>query len=188
MSIPPRITVSSVVQSSWIFLAWALASCSIFEKPVEEPKAPVAVLPSVTSVPAVRSSADELVAYAASIRSFSENALAAEASKRKREAGDVSRVKAAIALSISAQADEGEILALVEPLEKRATDRDVKAMAGFLQAMALERRRLKENAAARLRDEHRASDAQRQRADALQQKLDALSELEKSLSDRKTSP
>ena len=162
----------------------ALAACSMLEKPAEE-KAPVTTV-AASSVPAAaeRSPAEDLVAYLAFARGLSENALAAEASKRRHEAGDVSKVKAAIALSLSPQADDAEIVALVEPLERRAADRDVRAMAGFLHVMALERRRLKESASARLRDEHRATDAQRQRADALQQKLDALSELEKSLSDR----
>jgi hypothetical protein len=67
-------------------------------------------------------------------------------------------------------------------------------MASFLHTMAGERRRLRESAAAanaRLREERKAVDAQKQRADTLQeraaqlqQKLDALTELEKSLSDR----
>ena len=69
-------------------------------------------------------------------------------------------------------------------------------MASFLQAMAGERRRLRESAAAsgtRLREERHAREVEKQRADALQeraaqlqQKLDALSDLEKSLSDRPT--
>jgi hypothetical protein len=69
-------------------------------------------------------------------------------------------------------------------------------MASFLLVQAAERKRLKEGAAAagsRLRDERRATEAQKQRADALQeraaqlqQKIEALTELEKSLSDRQT--
>ena len=61
-------------------------------------------------------------------------------------------------------------------------------------SMTVERRRLRESAAAAdksLRDERKAVEAQKQRADALQervtqlqQKLDALSEIEKSLSER----
>ena len=134
------------------------------------------------------SSANELVAYLAQIRGLNETALGAEAARQRREATDLARVKAALALALSAQADEAEILALVEPVTRREeTDPGVKAMAGFLQALATERRRLKQNAAAagtRLKEEQRAAEAQKQRADALQQKLDALTELEKSLSDR----
>ena len=169
----------------WAAIALVLAGCATMGKAPEAP-APPAVATAAAPSP-VRSTADELVAYVAHIRTLPENALPAEASKRKREPGDVAKLKAAIALSFSSQADEAEIIAIVEPVEKRATDRDVKAMAGFLQALSVERRRLKESATARLRDEHRAAEAQRQRAEALQQKLDALSALEKSLSDRTSS-
>jgi hypothetical protein len=115
-------------------------------------------------------------------------ALAAEAARRRREATDLAHVQAAFALSLSPQSDEADVLALVEPLARKDNgDRDVKAVASFLQAVMTERRRLRESATAagaRLRDERRALDAQKQRADALQQKLDALTDLEKSLSDR----
>jgi hypothetical protein len=67
-------------------------------------------------------------------------------------------------------------------------------MASFLHVLAAERRRLRETAAARERDERRAHQALRARAEAaqeraaqLQQKLDALTALEKSLSERQTS-
>jgi hypothetical protein len=134
------------------------------------------------------STAGELLAYLARLRNMGESALNAEAARRKREAGDLARVKTALALSLSPQADESDILALVDPIaRKESADRDVKAMASFLQVLATERRRLKESAAAsavRLRDERRAHDAQKERAEALQQKLDALTDLEKSLSER----
>ena len=132
--------------------------------------------------------AGELVAYLAGLRNMNESALNAEAARQKRERGDLARVKAALALSLSPQTEESDILALVDPAARsEGADRGLKAMAGFLQVLAAERRRLKESAAAaavRLRDERRAYDAQKQRADALQQKLDALTDLEKSLSDR----
>jgi hypothetical protein len=157
-----------------------LAACASTQEPAPAERAPA----PVPGPAAQRSSADELLAYMAQVRAMPEPALSVEAAKRRREPGDLGRVKAAMALSFSAQSDEAEILALVEPVEKRAGDRDVKAMAGFLQAMALERRRVKESSAARLRDERKALDAQRQRAEELQQKLEALSALEKSLSAR----
>jgi hypothetical protein len=164
-----------------LFLAFLAAACATTKEPA--PTQSAAVMPA-PAAGASRSSADDLLAYMARVRTMPEPALAAEVARHRRETGDLSRVKAALALAVSPQSDEAEILALVEPVEKRAGDRDVKAMAGFLQAMALERRRAKESSAARLRDEHKALDAQRQRADDLQQKLEALSALEKSLSDR----
>jgi hypothetical protein len=176
--------VKGALRIAFAALACAPAACSMFKGPGDRACAPAAVTASTPTLPATRSSADELLAYVAHVRTLPEAALASEAAKRRREAGDVARLKAAIALAFSSQADESDILAMVEPLEKRTADRDVRAMAGFLQAMILERRRVKENASARLRDEHKALDAQRQRAESLQQKLDALSELEKSLSAR----
>lgn len=146
-----------------------------------------------------RSPAEEVVGYVASLRVMNEGALAAEAARQRqaavRQATDIARVKAAIALSLASPAEEGEILALLEPASKRDNgDGDLKAMASFLQVITTERRRLRESATtagSRLRDERRAHEAQKQRADALQeraaqlqQKLDALTELEKSLSDR----
>ena len=163
-----------------LFVALLAAACATTREPA--PAQSASVMPAPSS--AVRSSAEDLLAYVAQLRAMPEPALAAEVARRRKEAGDVARVKAALALSFAPQADEAEILALVEPVEKHAADRDLKAMAGFLQAMALDRRRAKESSAARLRDEHKAHDAQRQRADELQQKLEALSALEKSLSDR----
>jgi uncharacterized protein YlxW (UPF0749 family) len=106
-------------------------------------------------------------------------------------------VKLGLALSLSPTGEEAEIIALLEPVaRKESADDDVRAMASFLLVQAAERKRLKEGAAAagsRLRDERRATEAQKQRADALQeraaqlqQKIEGLTELEKSLSDRQT--
>lgn len=166
-------------------LALLLASCAL---PERDAPPPAASAEPVAAAAAGRTQADEIVAYLAHLRGMGEPALAAEAARRRREGNDASHVKAALALSLSAQADEGEVLALVEPVAKKDNgSRDLKAVASFLQAQMIERRRLRESAAAagtRLREERRAAEAQKQRADALQQKLDALTELEKSLSDR----
>jgi hypothetical protein len=162
-------------------LACALAGCAMVDRIAPASEAPPAV-------PVARSSADELVAYLARLRALGESALAAEAARVRRESGDLAKVKAAMALSLVPQSEESDILALVDPaVRKENSDRDVRAMASFLHVLATERRRLKESAAAagaKLRDEKRAAETQKQRADTLQQKLDALTELERSLSDR----
>jgi hypothetical protein len=170
-----------------------VSACAMLDK-----AAPVATAPSSTSLSG-RSNADELVLYMAGLRGMSDAALTAEASRQKQAAGrdntDLGRVKAALALTLAHPADETEILALLEPVTRReTTGPDLRTMAGFLQVIVVDRRRLRESAAAaggRLRDERRAFEAQKQRAEALQeraaqlqQKLDALTELEKSLSDR----
>ena len=138
--------------------------------------------------------ASELLGYLARVRPMSDAQLTTEAARQKRGGDEMSRVKAAIALTL-AQGDDAEIVALVEPIARRGgAEPDVRAMAGFLLALAADRRKLRDNAAAaaaRVRDERRAQEQLKQRADAateraaqLQQKLDALTEIERSLSDR----
>ena len=180
-------------------LACCAAGCAMVERAVP-------VMLASPARPAVVTAADEMVAYLARLRGLDDRALAAETLRQKQaargDASDLARVKVALALSLAADAPEGEILALVEPVARKdAADDDLQAMASFLQVQAGERRRLRESAAAagaRLREERRQHETQKQRADALQertaqlqeraaqlqQKLDALSELEKSLSDR----
>ena len=179
-----------------------LAGCSLFQPPpVEENSAPVAeaaVIPIVGP-----STAQELMAYMSRLRNMSESALNAETHRQRmaiqRQPSDITRLKMAMAMTISPQTEEADILAIVDPIARNETkDADVRAMASFLQGIAIERRRLKESATAagtRLRDERRARESEKQRADAmqeraaqLQQKLDALTELEKSLSDRPNPP
>jgi hypothetical protein len=164
-----------------VLLACALSGCAMVDRVAPSSEASPAV-------PAARTNAEELVAYLARLRTLGDSALAAEAARQRKESGDLARVKAAMALSLSPQAEESDILALVDPAVRRENaDRDVRAMASFLHVLATERRRLKESAAAagaKLRDERRAAETQKQRADSLQQKLDALTELERSLSDR----
>lgn len=145
----------------------------------------------------------ELLAYLGLLRGMTEAQLAAEAARMRslaqRDRDDLTRVKAATALALAPPADEAEVSALVDPVARReGADPDVRSMASFLQAMVADRRRLRESAAAttaRLREERRLVEAQKQRADALQeraaqlqQKLDAFTEIEKSLSDRQVPP
>lgn len=183
-----------------LVVALALAGCAQMEKVF----APAPDATSSAAAPARsslrRSAADELVSYLARLKNMNEGAVNAEAARQRqaaqRDTNEVGRIKAAMALVVAGQAEEADVLALVDPLA-RAGDADVRAMASFLQGIAHERRRLKESAAAagaKLRDAQRARDSEKQRAEALQeraaqlqQKLDALTDLEKSLSDRRNS-
>ena len=179
----------------WLLAPLALAAgCAAVAPQPSAPGAAPAAAPERASAAAPRAGGQELMAYLARLRPMSEAQLAAEAARQRRAEGDLARVKAALALTL-AHADESEVAALVEPVARRASaDPEVRAMAGFLHVMALDRRRLRENATAagaRLRDERRAQEALKQKADAateraaqLQQKLDALTEIERSLSDR----
>jgi hypothetical protein len=185
--------------AAFAFLVAALLpACSLLEK-LEPANATAAPAPPAPA----SSSGNELMAYLAKLKTLDETALGAEAARQRRAASleptDVARLKYALALTLAAQSEEGDILAAVDPLvRKPGADPEVRAMASFLHGIASERRRLKESAAAagaKLRDERRARDTERQRAEALQeraallqQKLDALTELEKSLSDRQNPP
>ena len=159
--------------------------------------------PAERETPAGRSSADEMMAYVGRLTALRESALPAEAARQRelmqRDGSDLTRVKAALALSLASPGDDAELHALVDPVARASGgDADVRSMASFLQALAAERRRARESAAAatgRLRDERRAAESEKKRADALQeraaqlqQKLDALTEIEKSLSDRQGTP
>jgi selenocysteine-specific translation elongation factor len=177
----------------------SLAGCSLFERPAE-PAPAAAAEPAPLLAPLLgRSTAQELMAYMGRLRAMNETSLAAETTRQRQAAQkqptDVAKLKVAMAMVIAPQAEETDILAVVDPIaRKESAEAEVRAMASFLQGIAVERRRLKESAAtagARLRDERKARETEKQRAEAmqeraaqLQQKLDALTDLEKSLSDR----
>ena len=190
-------------RSCLLLACLAAAACETTAPQSAKSPQPRAAAPSIASLfGRGATTADELVAYLDRIRVLGDSALTAEAARQRalaqRENSDLARVKAALALALSHPAEEGDILALVDPVARKAgADADLKAMASFLQALAGDRRRLRESATAagarQLREERRAHEAQKQRADALQeratqlqQKLDALTEIEKSLSDRQS--
>jgi chromosome segregation ATPase len=179
-------------------LALCVAAAGVPACTTVERLVPVLVPPGAAA-PAEASASRELFEYMSRLRGLNDAALSAEAMRARqatsKDPSDVSRVKAGIAMSLSREPDEGDIVTILEPVARRENgDPEVRAMASFLQANAQERRRLRESAAtarATLRDERRAMEAQKQRVESLQeraaqlqQKLDALTELEKSLSDR----
>ena len=160
-----------------------------------------ALAPSTPPAARAPATAERLLASLARMTTMDELALAAEAA-RAREAAErgsdpFASVEAALALSLAATPDDAQILDLVAPVlaAQPPADPGIRAMAGFLQGMVLERRKLRESAtaaAAKSRDERREAlaqkqraDAQQERADRLQHKLEALTNLEKSLSNRK---
>jgi hypothetical protein len=176
-----------------------LAGCTVLDQ-IFPPRTAPAV--AEMQAPPERSSAQELVAYLARLRNLSESALATETTRQRQAASrapsDLAKAKLALALAMNPNGEDADVLTVVDPLARReGGDPEVRAMASFLQGIVHERRRLKESAAAagaKLRDERRAREVEKQRAEALQeraaqlqQKLDALTDLEKSLSDRQTS-
>ena len=177
------------MRAAAILLPVMLAACAA---PGPTPVSATAPPPAAHALPGTQSYAEDLLAYVGRLRSMNDAALGAEAARMKRDASDVARVKAALAMTLAAQSDEADILELVEPVARGTrADRDVRAMATLVQAMAAERRRLKQRVAAaagEVREERRVAETQKQRAEALQQKLDALTELEKSLAQRESQP
>jgi hypothetical protein len=147
------------------------------------------------------SPADQLLGALARLKAMDEVALTTEVARARAAAdatpGDLAHLEAALALAVWPPAEDAEILARLAPVlrESPPAAAEVRAMAGFLQGMVLERRKLRESAtaaAAKSRDDRREAlaqkqraDAQQERADRLQQKLEALINLEKSLSNRK---
>ena len=99
-------------------------------------------------------------------------------------------------LAMAAAPDDEQVLALVAPVLAAfpPAEPDLRAMAGFLQGMASERRKLRDGlaaASAKSREDRREAqsqrlraEAQQERADRLQAKLEALTNLEKSLANR----
>jgi hypothetical protein len=174
----------------------ALASACSFIPQASAPSRPA--VPAVVRAP---TTSEKLVAYLATIRAMDEAALAAEAARSRTgmelQPGDFARVELAMVLIASPQSDEAEILAVLSPAlrDTPPVDTDLRAMAGFLHAIATERRKLREGLVAtnaKLKEDRREAqsqklraDAQQERADRLQQKLEALTNLEKSLANRK---
>ena len=166
--------------------AGALAASCATPAPVA-PNASEPTPVAASGPPAGVSYAEDMVTYLARIRTMNDAALLSEAARMKRDASDLARVKAALAMTLSSQADEAEIIELVEPVSRKPGASDVRAMAALLNANAQERRRLKQraiNTAGELREERKLVEAQKQRAEQLQQKLDALTDLERSLATR----
>lgn len=175
-----------------LLIAAVLAGCTV---------APPARTPGPAPVVAAPSTADRLLASLARMKAMDEAALAAETARTRQAVqeapSDYSRLEAALALALSPATDEAEILGLLGPVlrETPPAGPELRAMAGFLQGMASERRKLREGlaiASAKSRDDRREAQSQRQRADTqqeraerLQQKLEALTNLEKSLANRK---
>jgi hypothetical protein len=169
-------------------VAVVAAGCAAFQGPPPRPKPPPVAAPSP---------ADRLVAALDRVVRMDERGRAGEATRAKHTAAgdpdDFARLEAALALSVASPPDDEAVLALVAPVLQSPVPA-MRAMAGFLQGMSLERQKLREGlaaASAKARDDRRdahaqklRADAQQDRADRLQQKLEALTNLEKSLADR----
>ena len=159
-----------------------------------------ALAPSTPPAARAPATAERLLASLARMTTMDELALAAEAARAREaaERGSVpfASVEAALALSLAATPDDAQILDLVAPVlaAQPPADPGIRAMAGFLQAIASDRRKLRDSLATagaksrHYRQEAQSlrlrAEAQQERADRLQLKLEALTNLEKSLANR----
>ena len=168
----------------------AAAACAL-----QEPAPTRSAGASTASAPA-----GALVDYLRQLEALSPQAREAETARARelalRDGTTAARTRAALALSLEPEPDDATILSLLEPVVASEPEgSEVRVVASFLHAMASGRRRLRESAdtaGSKLREEHRAREAEHGRAETervraaeLQQKLDALSELEKTLSDQR---
>jgi hypothetical protein len=160
---------------------------------VAPPAAPAQAAPAAHT-------ADRLLASLARLLALDESGLHAEIARRRADLasapGNFARVEAAMAVAMAPAPDDEQVLALVGPVLAAfpPAEPELRAMAGFLQGMASERRKLREGlaaASAKSREERREAqsqrlraEAQQERADRLQAKLEALTNLEKSLATR----
>lgn len=175
-------------------LAALAAGCAMSPPaPVPAAKAPVQAAPAAHT-------ADRLLASLARLLALDEAGLNAEIARRRAELatnpGHQARVETALAVAMAPAPDDELVAALVAPVLAAfpPAEPDLRAMAGFLQGLATERRKLRDGlaaASAKSRDDRRESqaqrlraDAQQERADRLQAKLEALTNLEKSLANR----
>jgi hypothetical protein len=177
-----------------LFLAALAAGCAM----APPAPAPVARAP-VQAAPAAHT-ADRLLASLARLLALDESGLNAEIARRRADLvanpGNLARVEAAMAVAMAPAPDDEQVEELVAPVLAAfpPAEPDLRAMAGFLQGMASERRKLRDGlaaASAKSRDDRREAqslrlraEAQQERADRLQAKLEALTNLEKSLANR----
>src|SRR5205085_12103303 len=89
------------------------AACAAPETAVVSSAPTPAAVPTANA--GAQTYAEDLLAYLGRLRSMNESALGAEAGRMKRDARDVARVKAALAMTLSSQGDEAYILELVAP-------------------------------------------------------------------------
>jgi hypothetical protein len=181
------------VRAALALVALAAGCAMAPPAPVSPGEAPVRAAPAAHT-------ADRLLASLARLLAMDESGLNAEIARRRDELdanpGDLARVEAAMAAAMAPSPDDELVSALVAPVLAAfpPAEPDLRAMAGFLQGMASERRKLREGlaaASAKSREDHREAYAQRlraqaqqERADRLQAKLEALTNLEKSLANR----
>ena len=182
-----------------VLLCLAVAGCAV-PSPSEPPPAPKPAPVTSAIVPAKAPSVSEsIMTYVLKVRNLHNSALTDEVQKLRdalaREKTDTNRLKLAVALVQSGNADEAEILALVDPVTQEHADPGLRGLAVLLHTTLTERRKTREALLAtqgRLRDTQKSqentlarSDQLKKQVEELEKKLTALKSIEKSLIQRK---
>lgn len=117
-----------------------------------------------------------------------------------RDKSELTRLKLALLLASSANSDDGELMALLEPLvqDPASAKPEIRALATLMHGAAYERKRTKDSLAAintRLREAQKNQESglarleqQRRQIEDLEKKLNALKTIEKSLIQRADKP
>ena len=170
----------------------------VMQPPVAIP--PPAIIAPLPVAKATPGEFDELMAYVLHAKTLSSQAFAEETLRVResfgREKSDLARMKLALALAGHGNADESEMLTLLEPMlqDKGEGRPELRGLAVLLYTTALDRKRSKDSlvtAQARLREMQKSQesnqariDQQRKQIEELEKKINAFKTIEKSLIQR----
>jgi hypothetical protein len=142
---------------------------------------------------------ESIMAYVLKVRNMGNSVLTDEIQRERdalsRERNDLHRIKLAVLLIQTGNADETEVLALVDPVTQEQVDPNLRALAVLLHTTLGERRRTRESLLStqvRLREAQKTQESTQTRNDQLkkqvedlERKLTALKSIEQSLIQRK---
>ena len=179
-------------------ISFLLAGCATQSAgvPVQAPQpAPV----TSVLIPQPQNPAESIMAYVLKVRNMGNSVLTDEIQRERdalnRERTDIHRLKLAVLLIQTGNADETEVLTLVDPVTQEQVDPNLRALAVLLHTTLVERRKTRESLAitqGRLREAQKTQETTQTRNDQLkkqvedlERKLTALKSIEQSLIQRK---
>jgi len=150
-------------------------------------------------VPPAPNPTESIMAYVLKVRNMGNSVLTDEIQRERdalnRERTDIHRLKLAVLLIQTGNADETEVLTLVDPVTQEQVDPNLRALAVLLHTTLVERRKTRESLAitqGRLREAQKTQETTQTRNDQLkkqvedlERKLTALKSIEQSLIQRK---
>lgn len=154
---------------------------------------------SSVAVPPQRNSSESIMAYVLKVKDLGHAGIAEEMQRERdavnRERSDLHRLKLAVLLIQAGNADDAELLALVDPATQEQVDPNLRALAVLLHTTLTERRKARDSlqaAQGRLREAQKVqentqlrNDQLKKQLEDLEKKLSALKSIEQSLIQRK---